>query len=115
MIFGYENGAAMSGLTAPGRRVGFFLENTAASALTTAGGSLFDAAVRWAPVAGPGARPRAARRLPQHRPVPGVGVPIGLHQLVDAGGRGARRGVAKGRSSMRPTTAAEDSAMASKS
>jgi glucose/arabinose dehydrogenase len=46
-IFGYEKGAAMPGLAAPGRRVGFFLENPTASA-TPAGGSLFDAAVRWA-------------------------------------------------------------------
>jgi glucose/arabinose dehydrogenase len=48
VIFGYEKGAAMPGLAAPGRRVGFFLENSTASALTTAGGSLFDATVRWA-------------------------------------------------------------------
>jgi hypothetical protein len=47
-IFGYEKGAAMPGGPAPGRRVGFFLEQGTASALTTAGGSLFDAAVRWA-------------------------------------------------------------------
>jgi hypothetical protein len=48
VIFGYEKGAAMPGRTAPGRRVGFFLENDTASALTAAGASLFDAAVRWA-------------------------------------------------------------------
>ncbi len=48
VIFGYEKGAAMPGRSAPGRRVGLFMENTAASTLTTAGGSLFDAAVRWA-------------------------------------------------------------------
>jgi glucose/arabinose dehydrogenase len=48
VIFGYAKGAAMPGLAAPGRRVGFFLENGTASSLTTAGGSLFDAAVRWA-------------------------------------------------------------------
>ena len=48
VIFGYAKGAAMPGLAAPGRRVGFFVENGTASALTTAGGSLFDAAVRWA-------------------------------------------------------------------
>jgi glucose/arabinose dehydrogenase len=46
-IFGYEKGVGMPGLTAPGRRVGFFLEDATASALTTAGWSLFDAAVRW--------------------------------------------------------------------
>jgi hypothetical protein len=48
VIFGYEKGAAMPGRSAPGRRVAFFLENTTASALTPAGGTLFDAAVRWA-------------------------------------------------------------------
>jgi hypothetical protein len=48
VIFGYERGAAMPGRGAPGRRVAFFLENATASALTPAGGALFDAAVRWA-------------------------------------------------------------------
>ena len=38
----------MPGLAAPGRRVGFFLQDTTAAALTTAGLTLFDAAVRWA-------------------------------------------------------------------
>jgi hypothetical protein len=48
VIFGYAKGAAMPGLVAPGRRMGFFLSNTTAGALTTNGWSLFDAAVRWA-------------------------------------------------------------------
>jgi hypothetical protein len=48
VIFGYERGAAMPGLTAPGRRVGFFFENNTAAALTASGLTLFDAAVRWA-------------------------------------------------------------------
>jgi glucose/arabinose dehydrogenase len=47
-IFGYERGAAMPGLAAPGRRVGFFLHDGTAAALTPAGFTLFDAAVRWA-------------------------------------------------------------------
>ena len=38
----------MVGLTAPGRRVGFFLHDTTASSLTTSGRSLVDAALRWA-------------------------------------------------------------------
>ncbi len=46
-IFAYERGASMPGLIAPGRRVGFFLQDTTASLLTPAGQSLFDAAVRW--------------------------------------------------------------------
>jgi hypothetical protein len=47
LIFAYEKGAPMVGLNAPARRVGFFLENTTASALTLDGWALFDAAVRW--------------------------------------------------------------------
>ncbi len=46
-IFAYEKGAAMPGLTAPGRRVGFFLNEKVASRLTPEGWSLFDAAIRW--------------------------------------------------------------------
>jgi hypothetical protein len=48
VIFGYEQGAAMVGLTAPARRVGFFLAPSGASKLTSAGAALFDAAVAWA-------------------------------------------------------------------
>lgn len=47
-IFGYAKGAAMAGLTAPGRRVGFFLESTTASVLSADGLKLLDAAIRWA-------------------------------------------------------------------
>jgi glucose/arabinose dehydrogenase len=47
-IFAYEKGVEMAGLTAPARRVGFFLESNTASSLTPAGWALFDAAVRWA-------------------------------------------------------------------
>lgn len=47
-IFGYEKGAAMVGLTAPARRVGFFLGDTTATSLTADGWKLFDAAIRWA-------------------------------------------------------------------
>jgi hypothetical protein len=46
-IFAYNSGAVMPGLTAPARRVGFFLFGNSAS-LTANGGSLFDAAVKWA-------------------------------------------------------------------
>jgi glucose/arabinose dehydrogenase len=48
VVFGYERGAAMPGLTAPARRVGFFLENSTAASLTAQGWALFDAAVKWA-------------------------------------------------------------------
>jgi glucose/arabinose dehydrogenase len=48
VIFGYERGAAMPGLTAPGRRVGFFVHDATAAALTPPGFTLFDAAIRWA-------------------------------------------------------------------
>ena len=47
-IFGYDKMAAMPGLEAPARRVGFFLTDTTAAGLTTNGGLLFDAAVKWA-------------------------------------------------------------------
>ena len=47
-IFGYEVGASMLGAAAPDRRVGFFLDDTTATALNAAGWSLFDAAVKWA-------------------------------------------------------------------
>jgi glucose/arabinose dehydrogenase len=46
-IFAYEKGASMPGLVAPGRRVGFFLEDATASSLTAQGRALLDAAVRW--------------------------------------------------------------------
>ncbi len=47
-IFAYETGASMVNLTAPARRVGFFLENNTASRLNNDGWALFDAAVDWA-------------------------------------------------------------------
>lgn len=47
VIFGYEKGSALAGLTAPARRVGLFLGDTAATRLTADGWALFDAAVRW--------------------------------------------------------------------
>jgi hypothetical protein len=47
-VFAYERGAAMPGLSAPGRRVGFFLSTTTADSLTAAGWAVFDAVLRWA-------------------------------------------------------------------
>jgi murein DD-endopeptidase MepM/ murein hydrolase activator NlpD len=47
LIFGYAAGAAMPGLTAPGRRVGFFLGDTSATSLTGYGWAFFDRAVAW--------------------------------------------------------------------
>jgi hypothetical protein len=46
-IFAYERGAPMPGRPAPARRVGFFLFDDTAAALTPEGWALFDAAVRW--------------------------------------------------------------------
>ncbi len=46
-IYGYDQGASMQGLTAPARRVGFFLHDLGAGVLTSNGFSLFDAAIRW--------------------------------------------------------------------
>jgi hypothetical protein len=45
--FAYETGSQMSGLTAPARRVGFFLSSTSAPSLSTSGWRLFDAAIAW--------------------------------------------------------------------
>ncbi len=46
-IFAYERGAAMPRGRAPARRLGFFLFDDTADALTEEGWRLFDAAVRW--------------------------------------------------------------------
>jgi hypothetical protein len=46
-IFSYTSGASMPGLTAPAKRLGFFLFGNSA-ALTQNGGSLFYAAIKWA-------------------------------------------------------------------
>jgi hypothetical protein len=48
VLFGYETGATMYVGTAPARRVGTFLLNDAADALTEEGWALFDASVKWA-------------------------------------------------------------------
>lgn len=47
-IFAYDTGSRMSALTAPARRVGFFLSDNSASDLTADGWALFDAAITWA-------------------------------------------------------------------
>ncbi len=46
LIFGYDTGAVMPGLTAPARRVGFFMHDT--TALNSSGIQLLDSAIRWA-------------------------------------------------------------------
>lgn len=46
-VFRYERGAAMPGLVAPARRVGVFLFDWTALALTDDGWALFDGSVRW--------------------------------------------------------------------
>ncbi|GIW25904.1 S8 family serine peptidase [Meiothermus sp.] len=48
LIFGYETGAPMVGLTAPSRRVGFFLNTNQGGKLTSTGWNLFEAAITWA-------------------------------------------------------------------
>ncbi len=48
LLFGYAAGAAMPGLAAPARRVGFAIRETAAANLTADGLALFDAAVTFA-------------------------------------------------------------------
>ena len=48
MIFTYDTGAAMVGMNAPARRVGFFLHNVSATKLNNLGWALFDRTVQWA-------------------------------------------------------------------
>jgi len=48
VIFGYESGVSMPGLTAPARRVGLYMTDNTAASFTTNGGNLFDAAIKWA-------------------------------------------------------------------
>jgi len=46
-IFGYEAGAVMPGLTAPARRLGFFMFDDTAASLNANGIALLDAAIKW--------------------------------------------------------------------
>jgi uncharacterized repeat protein (TIGR01451 family) len=48
VIFGYQTGAVMPGLTAPANRVGLYMSDVTASSFSTNGGKLFDAAIKWA-------------------------------------------------------------------
>jgi len=48
VIFGYDEGAEMYSGNAPARRVGTFLLNDVADAMTDEGWQLFDASVKWA-------------------------------------------------------------------
>jgi uncharacterized protein YebE (UPF0316 family) len=59
-VFAYEPGDALfGGVTAPARRVGFFLGDTTAEQLSARGQALFDAAVRYAAGGGGGCVPSA--------------------------------------------------------
>ncbi|MBM7846489.1 polymorphic toxin-type HINT domain-containing protein [Herpetosiphon giganteus] len=71
MYFAYDTGATMVTGVAPARRVGFFLDPTAALDLTTDGWTIFDAAVAWAagsgtslPTATPTSMPATATASP---------------------------------------------------
>ncbi|RMG81029.1 MAG: HYR domain-containing protein, partial [Bacteroidetes bacterium] len=48
VLFVYEQGAGMKGMTAPARRAGFFLRDNGASQFTAEGWKLFDATILWA-------------------------------------------------------------------
>ncbi len=48
LVFTYERGDALVGLTAPSRRVGFFLGDSTAASWTADGAALFEAAAVWA-------------------------------------------------------------------
>ena len=47
-LFAYESGSSMPGLTAPAKRVGFFLGDNSGTKLTNDGWQLFETAVSWA-------------------------------------------------------------------
>jgi Cys-rich repeat protein len=47
-IFRYDSGAPLVGLSAPERRVAFFLGDSTAASLTDSGATLLDAAISWA-------------------------------------------------------------------
>ena len=47
VIFGYKTGSGMPGLTAPGRRAGFFMFKDSGKSLTAEGWWLFNAVVDW--------------------------------------------------------------------
>jgi Bacterial TSP3 repeat len=48
LVFGYEAGTSMVGVTAPERRVGLFMGSNTAATFNAAGWTLFDAAINWA-------------------------------------------------------------------
>jgi thermitase len=48
LIFAYDKGATMVGLTAPARRAGFFIRDTGSTLLNTPGIQLFESAITWA-------------------------------------------------------------------
>lgn len=48
LVFTYERGDALVGLTAPSRRVGYFLGDSTAASWTADGAALFEAAALWA-------------------------------------------------------------------
>ena len=47
-VFAYDSGAVMPGLSAPARRVGYFLTPTSGTLLNSNSWLIFDAAVNWA-------------------------------------------------------------------
>jgi hypothetical protein len=60
VIFGYDSGKEMPGLTAPGKRVGFCMFKNSASTLTAEGWWLFNAIVDWS-MGGAGESPQAQK------------------------------------------------------
>jgi hypothetical protein len=59
VLFAYEQGATMVGMSAPARRAGLFLGDATAASFTGAGWSLFDAAIHWAA----GTRPFTVKKV----------------------------------------------------
>jgi hypothetical protein len=48
VIFAYDTGSSMISMTAPARRMGFFLRDNQASKLSTSGWQFFESAITWA-------------------------------------------------------------------
>ena len=84
-VFGYETGAAMPGLSAPGRRVGLFLDDRSGQR-TAEGWALLDAALIWAVSQGVDTTaPELEIEAPETTPVVGDPSPRIVLTYSDAG------------------------------
>lgn len=86
-LFAYETGAQMVNLTAPGKRVGLFLQDNEATALSQEGIALLEAAICWATSCG---MPQARRGMAAESSLSAYPIPArsleGLNVVVQAAG-----------------------------